>query len=86
MGSEKGTPSSIMSAPPSCMARRTGTVSWGVGYPAVTKVTSAEQPYTCLNEGMSGVNHCYLCPSLGEYSFDVVHLDREKGQHRDRGP
>jgi hypothetical protein len=41
MGSEKGTPSSIMSAPPSCRARRTGTVSCGVGYPAVTKVTSA---------------------------------------------
>jgi hypothetical protein len=50
MGSEKGTPSSIMSAPPSCIARRTGTVSCGVGYPAVTKVTNAWPPYTCLDE------------------------------------
>jgi hypothetical protein len=61
MGSEKGTPSSIMSAPPSCMARRTGTVSRGVGYPAVTKVTSAELPYTCFSGEMKDVNHCDLC-------------------------
>jgi hypothetical protein len=60
MGSEKGTPSSIMSAPPSCMARRTATVSWGVGYPAVTKVTSAGLPYTCLSEEIRDVNHCHL--------------------------
>ena len=41
MGSEKGTPSSMMSAPPSCMESKIGTVSLTVGYPAVTKVTSA---------------------------------------------
>ena len=45
IGSENGTPSSIMSAPPSCMASRIGTVSWGVGYPAVTKVTNAGLSY-----------------------------------------
>jgi hypothetical protein len=61
MGSEKGTPSSIMSAPPSCMARRTGTVSWGVGYPAVTKVTSAEPPYACLSEEMGDLDHYHFC-------------------------
>lgn len=41
MGSEKGTPSSMMSAPPFCMARHIGTVSAEVGYPAVTNVTRA---------------------------------------------
>ena len=45
MGSEKGTPSSTISAPPSCMESIIGTVSSGVGYPAVTKVTSAEVFY-----------------------------------------
>lgn len=41
MGSENGTPSSMMSAPPSCMANMIGTVSSTRGYPAVTKVTRA---------------------------------------------
>lgn len=41
MGSENGTPSSMTSAPPSCIASITGTVSSTRGYPAVTKVTSA---------------------------------------------
>ena len=41
IGSEKGTPSSIISDPPSCIASIIGTVSSTLGYPAVTKVTSA---------------------------------------------
>jgi hypothetical protein len=44
-GSEKGTPNSIISAPPFCMASKIETVSSGVGYPAVTKVTSAGDPW-----------------------------------------
>ncbi len=64
MGSEKGTPSSIMSAPPSCMARRTGTVSCGVGYPAVTKVTSAWPPYACLSEDIRIYEGRELSPPL----------------------
>src|SRR5688572_25698151 len=37
MGSENGTPSSITSAPPAASACMTGTVSAGLGSPAVTK-------------------------------------------------
>jgi hypothetical protein len=44
-GSEKGTPNSIISAPPFCMASKIETVSSGVGYPAVTKVTRAGDPW-----------------------------------------
>lgn len=44
MGSEKGTPSSMMSAPPSCRANKTSTVSAGSGYPAVTYATNAGRP------------------------------------------
>lgn len=43
-GSENGTPSSMMSAPPRSMANRMPTVSLAVGYPAVTKVTNAAVP------------------------------------------
>lgn len=44
MGSEKGTPISMMSAPPACIPSKIGTVSFLVGYPAVTKVTNAGTP------------------------------------------
>lgn len=43
-GSENGTPSSIMSAPPRSMAIKMSTVSLAVGYPAVTKGTNAAVP------------------------------------------
>lgn len=46
-GSENGTPSSMMSAPPRSMANRMSTVSLAVGYPAVTKVTNAAVPWVC---------------------------------------
>lgn len=41
MGSEKGTPSSIMSAPPASIASMSGTVASAVGKPAVRNVTNA---------------------------------------------
>lgn len=45
IGSENGTPSSITSAPPACMASMIGTVAPLVGNPAVTNVTKAALPY-----------------------------------------
>src|SRR3546814_12706028 len=44
IGSVKGMPSSMMSAPPSTSASRIAGVSSTVGSPAVTKVTSAARP------------------------------------------
>lgn len=44
IGSVKGIPSSITSAPPASMANITSTVSFSVGYPAVTYVTRAGRP------------------------------------------
>lgn len=41
LGSENGTPSSMMSAPPFSMASMRGTVASTVGKPAVRKVTNA---------------------------------------------
>src|SRR5262245_19050341 len=41
IGSEKGTPSSMMSAPPETSASMMGTVAAGLGSPAVTKGISA---------------------------------------------
>ena len=48
IGSEKGTPSSIMSAPPASIASKMGTVSSLRGNPAVMKVTSAGTPYRII--------------------------------------
>lgn len=45
MGSLKGTPNSIISAPPSSMESKIGTVASLVGYPAVTKVPRAGCPF-----------------------------------------
>src|SRR5574337_77261 len=44
MGSEKGTPSSMMSAPPATRARMRGKVSSGEGSPAVMKGMRALRP------------------------------------------
>lgn len=41
MGSENGTPNSMISAPPACIASIRGTVSSLPGYPAVMKVRKA---------------------------------------------
>lgn len=79
MGSEKGMPSSITSAPPSCMESRIGTVSSGVGYPAVTKVTSAEVFYRrhwSTEKDEKAVDCCYLCRLLLEYFLNVIHCGR----------
>ena len=76
MGSEKGTPSSIISAPPACMESRIGTVSFGVGYPAVTKVTSAGVFYKrhpSREKTDEAVGRLYLCRFLLECFFNVIH-------------
>jgi len=44
IGSLNGIPSSMISAPPACIASIIGTVASAVGYPAVTKVTKAGMP------------------------------------------
>jgi hypothetical protein len=45
MGSENGTPSSIISAPPACIASMVGMVASLVGKPAVTNVMKTLEPY-----------------------------------------
>ena len=58
------------------MESRIGTVSSGVGYPAVTKVTSAEVFYRRhrSREKIDEVMDCrYLCRFLLEYILNVLH-------------
>ena len=58
MGSEKGTPSSITSAPASAIACITMTVSSGLGSPATMKVTNAAAPSerSCSNLAATAPN------------------------------
>ena len=58
IGSEKGTPSSITSAPPSCIASMIGTVASLVGNPAVTNVTKAALPYVDGKKDSSQTTRC----------------------------
>lgn len=74
IGSEKGTPTSMMSAPPACMASKMGTVSCVLGYPAVTNVTNAGFPCSGLQqERKIQRNSAYLRLFCFEYSFESVH-------------
>jgi hypothetical protein len=75
-GSEKGTPSSMISAPPASMANMIDGVSLGEGNPAVTKVTRAGCP--CLTSDLvderSGGSNLILFGL--EDSSNVVHGGR----------
>lgn len=79
-GSEKGTPSSMISAPPFCMASNIGTVSLGVGYPAVTKVTKAGSPWIYAGEKANwrGGRCAYFLLFLCKHLFQGVHGGLER--------
>jgi len=65
IGSEKGTPSSRMSAPDPTSARMIGTVIAGVGSPAVTKGISAFFFCACSFLNVSGMRDIFYRAPIG---------------------